>query len=218
MDLYVSAKNYRATRRALEQSLHLKEVLVLHSQYNNVARNIEVKVFRSVKEPGDDRMFQLVVSPGHTPDLPIPSFHSTLVMNIMNHKDIILAYPRLTLHGRGIVNCTTDRFYTGHAQAIGKYLKRGFHLSYPQVTSSGKPPREGLTWCDIKSICPRDERNFYDPKCLVIPFGLDEAVQDHHGPKEKRRKRWTTKWTFGNFGCGGECKGFRLGKGKEVQA
>lgn len=210
MDLYVCSDSFPKVKQALEDVLHMKQVQALQTQYARLPRKIQVEAFKKVDTSGRVRVFQVVVCSGKAPDMPITSFHSTLVMNFLAHDHLSLAYPKLTIYDKRVVNCTTDLFYVAHTRGIAKYLGRGYALKFPKITSLADTAQGDNNQCAGKYLCPREERDFYDQKCLIIPFGKDGMMDDLD-------RKWGTKWTFGGFGCGGKCDGFRSSVRVEVK-
>lgn len=144
------------------------------------------------------RYFQLVRSATEAADLPIPSFHSTIVMNILGPDYLSIAYPKLTLNGEGILHPAMTPSTRFHAEALAKLVSRGLRLRY--ATAKYLPLTRGPLGdeCPGEDTCPRAVRSFYDRKSLIVPVGTNVA----------RVPDCSADWVLGGFGCSEACQGY----------
>lgn len=144
-------------------------------------------------------MFVIMEDFSDVPGRTISMAVTTTAMNILAHDHIAIAYPRLTLQWKGMVNHGRHRSFSQQAKNIQKAMDRGYKLTYaiqgplPNTRENGNP-------CTKSYSCPEVVRSFYDEKSLVIPF-----VGNHVTELER-----AAQWSLGGFGCGSGCTQFSL--------
>lgn len=126
--------------------------------------------------------------------LPLTSFHSTLVMNVMSADMICIPYPWCLDARRGIVQSAPIDLKT--TLAIDKYKTRGYDFcSVSQVW-----PNAQTDSCAPYGHCARAVRHYGDENCLTIRFAA--------GPSQMRLggMLWSAAWIWGGHQCGNlEC-------------
>ena len=133
----------------------------------------------------------------------IPYFDTTLVMNVLHHDHIAVAYPRLTLEESGIIHPTGCTMWRSYSPTVVKYAARGYTIQHarqgvlPSIPESNPNmmlgvPGEG---CGGSYTCPTEYRWFYDEKSLLIPIGGNMVT----------KPRCSVAWSLGGHGCGDKC-------------
>lgn len=151
----------------------------------------------------------IIQSAGQAATLPLPHFHSTLLMNYLAPDHICIAYPQYTFHGIGIVHPGRTSFTNGDIAGLVKYINRGYQMR-PAKTGSlllAKPDiydgRAGFddedmedVTCAYPAICPRTDRVFGDKHSSIIPFHGNSAMFS----------QTCVCWKLGGWACGPECR------------
>lgn len=150
---------------------------------------------------------EIIRSSSQLSTYPLPSFHTTLVMNYLAHDHICIAYPRQTLQRIGIVH--PGRLHITDTDIAGtiKYLNRGFHIipattsplirGIPSELESFTPGPDGEDEpCQNSDICPRTQRTFGDKYGLIVPL-MGNSVH-----LEAR----CVGWKLGGWACSRNCK------------
>lgn len=147
----------------------------------------------------DGLQFDVIQSAEAAADFPIPHFHSTLVMNFLAHDHLSIAYPLLTLHGLAIQNPSYSLSRGIRAGAQVKYDTRGFTLqAFRQRDHAEAAGYTTSIFPCSASLCPQQERSFYDNRSLVVPWSSNSF----------RNPKYSTLWIAGGAGCGQEgCTG-----------
>lgn len=207
MDIYVPRRRGRAFVRQLSAALGIDRPTVCEEDGYSLMHMTMVRKVWMVR--GNSRTFQVIEAEDGAADGPVPAFHSTLLMNLLGHDHISVAYPKLTMEGRGVLR--PDCPLTPAKQAaIVKYMERGYDLRYPvqgplrpsgmskpdfQRRQRAPPEQRDDTTCGRSYTCPKEMRGFYDSVSLLIPLGGNKVTQPN----------WTVEWDLGGFGCGEGC-------------
>ncbi|PSR87070.1 hypothetical protein PHLCEN_2v5256 [Hermanssonia centrifuga] len=137
-------------------------------------------------------VFDVMRSETATPLLPLPYFHSTLLVNYISADSLCVAYPLGLLSRNGV---TQSRSLSEHATAgLAKYRSRGYE--FHDVPWTWDPRKEGR--CYEHGHCSRAVRYFGDEYCFTVKFPnrSPPSVLPILGGK------LTCAWVWGGYGCG----------------
>ncbi len=155
----------------------------------------------------DGMQIDLIKSSTHSALYPIPYFWSTHVMNYLTADSFCVAYPTLTLHGRGLMNpvALVDMQYP-HARTLSvieKYQQRGYDFRLYGHAWDADPEVECAQERDPG--CPRTIRYFGDPHCLTGTFSDTRQAARFALSRAQPNTKLLVRWWRGGHACGGGC-------------
>ncbi|KAI0057864.1 hypothetical protein BV25DRAFT_1811640 [Artomyces pyxidatus] len=138
----------------------------------------------------------VIISARNAPLLPVTYFWSTMITNYISADTISITYPKLTLHGIGLINpmrSSSSRVL----KCIRKYQKRGMLLlDFPDIDDVRH------TFYNTTPLhCPHTMRTFADHGCLRIQFNAT-VVRPPHAVFPI----YNPTWKYGGTHCGDGCK------------
>lgn len=151
----------------------------------------------------EDRRIDVIQSATLSALHPIPFFWGTHLVNYISADSFCLAYPTLTLQGRGLLNPISLIEYRYVRQrtldVLRKYESRGYDFRLHPTAWGADPTTE----CDGREGCPRAVRYFGDRCCLT--GSLRVARDTLYIPSDPVDRPRTVRWWRGGDACGGLC-------------
>lgn len=163
IDLYVTFDNFHRVVEALqqEQGAIIVDPAQLHAPYDGVAGICGVVRMRTARG-----CVEVIRSSSDSVLFPVTHFWTTLVMNVVTADFVCIAYPELTLRGRGLAAYRV--FSAEEVDALAKYVYRGFEFRV-RVGQWTDMEEFRLSEC-FPWMCTGCTRFFGDGGCLMVPF------------------------------------------------
>lgn len=206
IDLYVPLDHVErviAYITEIEDYIHL----VTHESWSSYTHDSSGFIEVSRYENSNGKRIDLIKSATHSALYPIPFFWSTHVMNYVTADSFCIAYPSLTLQGRGLLNPVSllDNQYP-HKRTLAvmsKYYHRGYDFRLRSYAWDADPSAT----CGLADDagCPRTIRYFGDPYCLTGTFGTLEEAARSIPSRAQPDSELLVRWWRGGHACGGDC-------------
>lgn len=206
IDLYVPldhAERVATYITEVEEYVHLETHESWATYTHDSAGFVEVSKY----ENGDGMRVDLIKSATHSSLYPIPFFWSTHVMNYLTADSFCMAYPSLTLQGRGLMNpvALVDSRYP-HKRTLAvmtKYHRRGYDFRLHSYAWDADPSATCARGGD--EGCPRTIRYFGDPYCLTGTISTIEEAARFNESRAQPDSELLVRWWRGGHACGGDC-------------
>lgn len=205
LDVYVPYSAWKPFMRDMESMMgaQAKPSSALAEQYVSADFGPSVAAVTTMILQGNN--IDIIRSSSEISTYPLPSFHTTLVMNYLAHDHICVAYPRHTLRRIGVLHPGRLRIAETDIEGAVKYLHRGFDI-LPATTRplirgfpgelEGFASDEEDELCQTSDICPRTQRTFGDEHSIIIPLKGNSVYLDDQ----------CIGWKLGGWACSTNCK------------
>ncbi len=142
-------------------------------------------------------VFDVLRSRSSSALLPIPHFHSTILVNFISADTFCIAYP-WALHAREGVIQTRPLDSTTRA-AVDKYIARGYRML---ESTNLACDRNVEAICRPRGHCARNVRYFGDINCITVNFGLaSSSSAEIHQYAMAPAFKWSVAWIWGGHQC-----------------
>lgn len=200
MDIYISRDDHCSFQQNLFEFLGVPpDEFTESSSHYNAWRGFDGLVSFTAR----GYRFQIMVSFMQASTTCIAHFDTTLLMNVLHHDHISIAYPRLTLQGSGVIHPTGCCGWRRYPTTLVKYISRGYSLQHarqgvlvclPKSDTVRSRIKEGKS-CGESYICPLETCHFYDNKSLLLPIEGNTVTNPSV----------IVAWRLGGYGCGEKC-------------